>query len=161
MTAIAIPVSAISWGEGVAERPGVDAWPAPLREPAYEGVLGDLVTAIAPHTEADPAALMVQSLVAFGNIIGHRPHCRADGAAHHTNLFAVLVGLTAKGRKGTSWAQARRPFEAVDETFGERVEFGLSSGEGLIYAVRDPVTKGVVTTTEERCRRQAAAGHRG
>jgi Protein of unknown function (DUF3987) len=123
-------------------RPGRDDWPLPLADCAYDGIVGDIATAIAPHTEADPAALLIQGLVAFGNIIGHGPHCRADGAAHHTNLNAVLVGKTAKGRKGTSWAQIRRPFEAADDTFADRIEFGLSSGEGLIFAVRDPVLKG-------------------
>jgi hypothetical protein len=119
-------------------------WPRALGERAYDGVIGDLVTAIAPHTEADAAALLVQGLVTFGNVVGRHAHCRADGAAHFTNLNAVLVGLTAKGRKGTSWAQMRRPFEAADPTLKDRIEFGLSSGEGLIFAVRDAVVKGPV-----------------
>ena len=140
MTVAVLPESAIPWG--VPPRPIRDDWPAPLNDCAFDGILGDIVTAIAPHTEADPAALLAQGLVAFGNVIGHRPHCRADGAAHHMNMNAVLVGNTAKGRKGTSWAQMRRPFEAADDTFGDRIEFGLSSGEGLIFAVRDPVMKG-------------------
>ena len=120
--------------------PVTAGWPAPLDDTAYHGILGDIVTTIAPHTEADPAAMLIQALVAFGNVIGRRPFCRADGAAHHTNLNAVLVGLTAKGRKGTSWNQVKGPFETSDPTFKGRYESGLSSGEGLIFAVRDPVT---------------------
>ena len=122
-------------------------WPRPLDEPAYDGIIGDLVTAIAPHTEADPAALLVQGLVAFGNAIGRRPHFFADGSAHYMNLFAVVVGQTAKGRKGTSWAQIRAPFESADPAFADRYLKGLSSGEGLIHAVRDAVTHG--TTVED------------
>ena len=93
----------IIWGDeaGAADSsstPAAPQWPRALDEPAFEGIIGDIVTAIAPHTEADQAALLVQGLVAFGNAAGHRPHCRADGAAHHLNLMAALVGLTSKGR---------------------------------------------------------------
>jgi hypothetical protein len=53
----------------------------------------------------------------------------------------VLVGDTAKSRKGTSWSHVARLAAAVDETWArERVLSGLSSGEGLVWAVRDPIT---------------------
>ena len=98
--------------------------------------------AIEPHTEADPAALVIQSLVAFGNVIGRGAHFMADGAAHHMNLFCVLVGGTAKSRKGSSWAQVRRLFETVDPEWArDRTQAGLSSGEGLIHFVRDAIEK--------------------
>lgn len=119
-----------------------DGWPAPLNDPAFEGIIGDIVTAIAPHTEADPAAMLLQALVVFGNVIGSRPHCLADGGRHGMNLNAVLVGTTSKGRKGTSLSQVRRPFESADPTISDRIESGLSSGEGLIYAVRDATADG-------------------
>jgi hypothetical protein len=55
------------------------------------------------------------------------------------NLFIGLVGATSKGRKGTSWGHVRRLFESVDaEWTSERIKSNLSSGEGLIWAVRDP-----------------------
>ena len=57
-------------------------------------------------------------------------------------LFLVLVGDTAIGRKGTSEYHIRRLFEAVDSDWvHERLVSGLSSGEGLIWHVRDPVYK--------------------
>ena len=47
---------------------------------------------------------------------------------------------TASGRRGTSLSQTRRPFEIADPTWAEcRIQSGLSSGEGLIWAVRDPM----------------------
>ena len=139
MTTPTVDASQIYWGAPAeaSAKDGVPDWPAPLDDIAYEGVIGDLVTTIAPHTEADPAALLIQGLVAFGNAIGHRPHCRADGARHALNLFTCMVGLTAKGRKGTSWNRTRDLFDAADAGFCNRIEHGLSSGEGLIYAVRD------------------------
>ena len=43
-------------------------WPEPLDEAAFYGAAGEAVRAMAPHTEADPAALMVQFLTGVGNM---------------------------------------------------------------------------------------------
>ena len=72
-------------------------------------------------------------------MIGRNAHAIADGSRHHTNLNTVLVGETAKGRKGTAWQHVRRVFAAADKGWPERIVNGLSSGEGLIWAVRDPI----------------------
>jgi hypothetical protein len=119
-----------------------DTWPAPLREPAYHGVIGKIVQSIAPETEADPAGILVQVLAMLGNVIGRTAHFRVGPEKHHLNLFAALVGDSAKGRKGVSSAMATSLFEQVDEDWvkGCRTS-GLSSGEGLIWAIRDPIEK--------------------
>jgi len=127
--------------------PGDDAlgaapWPEPLAPEAFDGMAGEFVALIDPHTEADPAALLLSFFVAFGNVLGRGPHFVADGARHYTNLYSVLVGRTARGRKGSSWEQVRRAFEAVAADWHlDRVQYGLSSGEGLIWAVRDPIER--------------------
>jgi len=111
---------------------------------AFHGLAGDIVRAIEPHTEADATALLIQFLVAFGNVVGRFAHFQAEADLHYGNLFAVLVGVSSKGRKGSSWGQVRRVFEAADPTWVKtRVVSGLSSGEGLIYHVRDPFEKQV------------------
>ncbi len=116
------------------------AWPEPPAEAVFFGLAGDIVRAVEPHSEADPVALLFQTLVAFGNIVGRGPHFIAESDVHATNLYTVLVGATSKGRKGSSWAQVRNVFEPVQPLWaGERVQSGLSSGEGLIWAVRDPI----------------------
>jgi hypothetical protein len=93
-----------------------------------------------PHTEADPAALLFQLLAAFGNIIGHDQFIMADGTRHYLNLYGVLVGQSSKGRKGTSWNHIANLMERVDpEWRRECITYGLSSGEGLIWTVRDPI----------------------
>jgi hypothetical protein len=56
-------------------------------------------------------------------------------------MFVSLVGTTSKGRKGTSWEHIRRIFEALDHEWTCKVPSGLSSGEGLIWAVRNPIIK--------------------
>jgi hypothetical protein len=50
-----------------------------------------------------------------------------------------LVGQSAKGCKGQIWSTPRHIFSEIDAVWGENcVKSGLSSGEGLIYHVRDP-----------------------
>lgn len=88
------------------------------------------------------AALLVQFLVAIGNIMGRNVYRLADGARHYPNLFAMIVGLTSRGRKGSAPAQVLRPLRLVDrEWAAARIQSGLSSGEGAIWAVRDLIER--------------------
>jgi hypothetical protein len=117
-------------------------WPKPLPAEAFYGLAGDVVRAIEPQTEADPAGLLLQFLAAFGNAAGASPHFRVEADRHGTNLFVVLVGVTSVARKGTSLGHIRRVFQSVDSEWATaRMLSGLSSGEGLIWAVRDPIEK--------------------
>jgi hypothetical protein len=110
----------------------------PSIEAAFHGLAGDVVRTIEPHSEADPRAILVQFLVAFGNVIGHKAYFQVEADQHHFNLFVLVAGETAKARKGVSLGQALRLFRRV---FPEWVrncrQSGLSSGEGVIWAVRD------------------------
>jgi hypothetical protein len=100
------------------------------------------VRTIEPHSEADPAALLIQFLAAFGNAIGPSAYFNVESTAHHVNIFAVLVGETAKGRKGTALGQIRRLLRELDPNWEHgHVVSGLSSGEGLIWNVRDPIER--------------------
>jgi Protein of unknown function (DUF3987) len=109
---------------------------------AYHGLAGEVVRTIVPHSEADPVALLVQVLAFFGNVIGNSAHYRVEADHHHANLFVVLVGQSAKGRKGTSGGRIRSVMEPVDQPWiDQRMKGGLSSGEGLINEVRDEVQK--------------------
>ena len=117
-------------------------WPEPLASQALHGTAGVFVRTVEPHTEADPVAILSQFLVAFGNAIGSRAHWLVESGRHGLNLFMCLVGETAKGRKGTSWGHVRRVFKACETQWSEDcISDGLSSGEGVIWAVRDQVEK--------------------
>jgi hypothetical protein len=73
-------------------------------------------------------------------VLGRGPYYQVEGDRHGTNLFGVLVGETAKGRKGTSWGRVRQIAEIADPGWTrDRIHSGLSSGEGVIWAVRDPI----------------------
>src|SRR5262249_8711241 len=102
------------------------------------------------HTEADPAALLIQFHVAFGSVVGRQAHFQVEADRHYTNLFASIVGESSKARKGTSWGHIRRVFEKIDPEWAqEHIMSGLSSGEGLIWAVRDrPKTSSPKTSSK-------------
>jgi len=119
----------------------VVSWPKPPDVAAFHGVVGKMVQLIEPHTESDPVALLVQMLTAFGNMIGRTAYFTAEADKHYSNLSIVLAGLTSKGRKGSSLGQILVPIQSLDEKWVQRRQSGLSSGEGLIWAVRDPIEK--------------------
>lgn len=110
-------------------------WPADPDKAAFQGLAGEIVKAIEPNTESDSVALLAQILVAFGILVGRGPHYLVEGDEHHGNLFLLIVGKTAKGRKGTSWGRVRQIFSQVPDW--PRVVDGLSTGEGIKFHVRD------------------------
>jgi hypothetical protein len=125
-----------------------------LRPEAFYGPIGDIVRTIEPHTESDPALLLISNHVYFGNAIGRGPHFRIEGSTHYTVLDALFVGDTAKGRKGTGDDRVREVFRLADPVWClNRVKDGmLSSGEGLIEEVRDArikITKGEEVVVDE------------
>src|SRR5262245_34035505 len=113
-------------------------WVDPPGDTALHGLTGDIVRELEPHTEADPAGLLVQILLGYGNALGRGAYVRADGHNHFANEFAVLVGETSRARKGTAGRRANSILSGADPTWhGHRDNGGWSSGEGLINAVRD------------------------
>jgi hypothetical protein len=113
-------------------------WPALPDPVAYHGLPGAIVQKIAPHTEADPIAILTQLLICCGALIGRDTHFQVEATHHHPNEFAVLIGDSAKARKGSSFDHVARLLSHTDPAFTSRLTTGLSSGEGLIWAVRDP-----------------------
>ena len=95
--------------------------------------------AVEPHSEADPAAILVSLLVTVGALGGPEVHALAGDAEHPARLFVLVTGDTSKGRKGTSGAPVHTLARLIDPDF--EMASGLSSGEGLIYHVRDPIEK--------------------
>lgn len=135
------PIAAVEV-EPQASRKGGRQWPAPLAEAAYHGLAGDIVRAIGPHSEADPVALLTNFLTMFGSAVGDGPYAYGGESRHHANLFVVQVGKTAKARKGTAQAEPLRMLQGADpDWYRHNRASGLSSGEGLINAVRDPIER--------------------
>ena len=124
-----------------------------LHEDALHGPAGRFVRALAPHTEAHPAALLLQLLAAFGNLIGRGPHCKVESTRHALNLFVILVGDSSKARKGTSWNHIAALFHQVDPHWlSTRVNTARLTASGVVKALRDqqpPTDRRMLALSEE------------
>jgi hypothetical protein len=78
------------------------AWPA-MDPTAYHGLAGEVVARILPDTESDPAALLLQYLVSFGNAVGRRPYYRPS-----RTTTSPTCSRSWSGRR-RSRARERRP----------------------------------------------------
>src|SRR6266545_7787281 len=102
-------------------------WPAAIGDAALHGPAGEFVLRTEPHSEAHSVALLSQFLVGFGTACGRGAHYQVEADRHYPNEFCMLVGPSAKGRKGSSWGHVRRVLAEADPGFvtgcGERPEF--------------------------------------
>lgn len=123
-----------------AATPPTLAWPR-LERAALHGLAGQIVSTIAAKSEADPAAILIHVLVATGALVGDRPHALVERSRHPARLFAAIVGKSSKARKGTAWSTLNAMCRNLDPDWPTLLASGMSSGEGLIFCVRDAVEK--------------------
>ena len=144
----------------------------------FPGVLGELVNRICQHSEATPPAVAVAIISRLCALIGrpckHKPSApwfSIGDSIRHLRPFFLVVGPTGHGRKGTSDDPAEQLFKRLDEqlffrhsnrTSGENLSVpeqywplpshsgGLSSGEGLIWRLRDDDSKDVAGEPDKR-----------
>jgi hypothetical protein len=117
-------------------------WPRPMSSAVRIGVVGELLDLVELQTEADVAAIAVDLLTRIGVAVGRGPHFSVSGTRHGANLFCCIVGSTGSGRKGTSAAFPAELLALADPAFASRSMSGMSSGEGLVMAVRDAADTG-------------------
>ncbi len=119
--------------------PAPEEWPESLSDRAFQGLAGEIARTIEPETEADVAALLIQTLIGFGNAVGPGPFCMIEATHHRANLFGLLIGDTSKSRKGTSWGHVKRLLTLADPIWASDCHgSGMATGEGLVAAVQDP-----------------------
>ncbi|MEV6234942.1 hypothetical protein AB0L88_44455 [Saccharopolyspora shandongensis] len=110
-----------------------------LNSAALQGTAGEIVRAVAPTTEAHPAALLAILLANFGAWLGPGAHLQRGNAPHPGRIWPLITGRSSDGAKGTAQAVIDRIFREV--TTGSdwplRLVRGLSSGEGLMELVAD------------------------
>ncbi|MGO9059029.1 MAG: hypothetical protein ACLQU2_16805 [Candidatus Binataceae bacterium] len=115
---------------------------APMDSLAFHGPAAEYAMSVAPQTEGDPVGILVEVLVLFGNMIGRTVRYVVGATEHYTNLYVLIIGTTSRGRKGTAFDLARLPYRGADQAWYLRCfARDVSSGEGLIHRVRDPVMK--------------------
>ena len=104
----------------------------PIRVEAYHGIIGDYVSTIAPTTESDPVAVLVQCLSWAGCHLGRSVYLRHGTTQHYPMVWPLIIGKTSVARKGTSEADSINPLTAIDGI--PRRRNGMTSGEGVIDA---------------------------
>ncbi len=118
--------------------PPADGLPPPFDTPACHGLLGEMLAAVAPETEADPWGILLGWLACFGSVVGRGAWAQVGPRSHHPALYVGVVGRTSD-EKGGGWAVAVWPFRQADPAWESAcVTRGIGSGEGLVELVADP-----------------------
>ena len=113
----------------------VKEWPV-FNPKALYGLAGRAVELAIRYSEADPAAVLFQFLAFFGAKCGAGVKFFVGDTVHYPRLNVAIIGNSSKARKGTSAAPVKKFFRSDIDAV--RVSPGpLSSGEGIIDAVRD------------------------
>ena len=127
----------------------IAAWPI-MGSPAAHGLVGEIAKLATQQSEADQTAVMGTVLTWGGATFGRNRYFRVGDTIHHARLNCALVGKSGRARKGKSMAPVQRIYGAAERFLQQqstlsfpsglslKVSHGpLSSGEGLIYAIRD------------------------
>jgi hypothetical protein len=127
----------------------IKAWPI-MESKATHGVVGQIARLATENSEADPVAVIATTLTYAAAEFGRAQYTRIGDDMHHSRHFGAIVGQSSRARKGTSYGPVRRIFELAERfrTSESSLPFPsgcklklsngpLSSGEGLVYAVRD------------------------
>lgn len=140
-----IEVESLDFAKSVTDAP---KWPSLMDKPAFRGLAGRFVELACNNNEADPALVLMTYLCRFSVEVGvgPTPHLYVGDSKHYARIFVVGVGASSKARKGTSSKPCNRLFKYECSPFDStivapaRMSHGpLSSGEGIIYNVRDEV----------------------
>jgi len=122
------------------------ARPEPPDEAAFYGIAGEIVNTLDPHTEADRAAVLFQTLAICGTMFGAGPYMQIGLVKHYARLYIGIVGETSMARKGESLQVAWTIPSLADLTL--RKISGIASGEAIIDAVHDDIEKTVKGNVE-------------
>ena len=123
--------------------------PPAMDEAGFYGILKEVVKISTKTSEASSVAVAANFIGSFSAIIGRSAFQNIGDSVCHARPYFLLVGRTGKSRKGTSEYTVRRIFNGVEQILHDdyphdypplkRHEGGLSTGEGLGYAIRDLV----------------------
>jgi hypothetical protein len=120
------------------DKPSITSFMRPeLPEAALHGLPGRVAAELAVTSGADPAALLVSFMVAFGNTLGRHPHIMLAGAEHPAREFAVIVGDAATGRKGTAWQAVKALVREAEPDWTPRIVRGIQSPESVVDKLDD------------------------
>lgn len=145
-------------GQEEGSSPAISAWPSLSQMAMGPQWVHEFVHAATEYSEADPAAVLFTFLTRFAADAGAKATLQIGDTPHRAIIFTAIVGGTSKARKGTSAAPVKRLSALdmvqagdgynlcglldsdcdVDGFYPAKSTPGpLSTGEGLVYAVRD------------------------
>lgn len=127
----------VSQADAPAPPDEVDSDGPSLSDAALYGPLGIWIKTIDPYTEAHPAAILLQMLTVLGSLIGRKPFVYAAQYRQRANLFSLVIGQSAIGRKGTSWNIVNEIALGADPDLDKRKLVGLASGEAMIRRLNE------------------------
>ncbi|MDP2431793.1 MAG: hypothetical protein Q8O33_07160 [Pseudomonadota bacterium] len=120
--------------------------PPTMAPEGFPPLLKTIVDTATASSEAHPVAVAANVLAMFSAMVGRGPVQYLGDAALHPRIFQLIVGKSGKARKGTAEYTPRRIFFAAETILQDRLKTtdrlktwvgGLSTGEGLAYAIRD------------------------
>jgi hypothetical protein len=115
-----------------------EPFPAPMRPEAFHGILGGIVRLMSQHCESSPEVLLLHGLVIIGNILGRSAYVHGGGPKLFPNEYAVCVGETARGRKGTAHSMWEHLIATVNPDWLDGcLARQTQTGEGIVHRVRD------------------------
>lgn len=140
--------------EGDADTAGIKAWPF-MESKAMYGIVGKIARLATKNSEADPVAVAATTLAYAAAEFGRAQYTNIGDDIHHSRHFKAIVGRSSRARKGTSYGPVQRIFKRAEAIrlrestlsfpSGCRLKVSggpLSSGEGLVYAIRDASSEG-------------------
>lgn len=126
-----------------------------LKPNAFYGPLGE-ATKLFSHTEADPAAIMLCLLSAYGNMLDGSAYLElVEPIKQYSRVNVLVVGASAKARKSAAWGQAKLVLKEIDEGFTkDNVLGGFGSGHILVDHLSNRLTveekEGALTIKKDR-----------
>lgn len=109
----------------------------------FTGPLGEITTALDPHTEADPMGVHMSLIAAFSAYLGPDVRVKSGKGTSPLSIWPVLVGQTGIGRKGTATAAAMQVVTSAWSSWSD-VAYGFpATGLGFLGALHERSDEGL------------------
>ena len=148
----AVPAAQDGPAAGPRDADGASPLAPPTMAPeGFPELVRAIVDAACASSEAHPVAVAANVISWFAVMIGRGPFQRIGDVIIHALVYVLIVGKSGKARKGTAETTAREVFRRVDAELRRRLgnkdllrfhAGGLSSGEGIAWAIRDGTEPG-------------------
>ncbi|ABB74234.1 putative DNA primase/helicase [Nitrosospira multiformis ATCC 25196] len=122
--------------------------PPKMPEIGFPPLIHDIVEVACANSEAHWVAVAANAVAYFSAMTGRALFQSIGDAVIHCRPFPLIVGKSGKARKGTAESTVRKIFRRANALINEQREVeeslrchtgGLSTGEGIAWAIRDPI----------------------